>query len=96
MGGLGNAVPGFEEIAGEEGRREWGGVDLDAFADGAEVRAGVEADFEGSGVGTGMLGEDGGDEGGCAAFAFRAGYVNYVEAVEIGGLGRVSRGIDIF
>lgn len=33
-----------------------------------------------------MLGEDGGDEGAYAAFAFGAGYVDYVETIEVFGL----------
>lgn len=33
-----------------------------------------------------VLGEDGGDEGAYASFPFGAGYVNYVETIEVIGL----------
>lgn len=50
------------------------------------MRGGEEADFAREVAGALVLGEDGGDEGAYAAFAFGAGYVDYIEGIEVVGL----------
>lgn len=67
-------------------------VDLDALANEAQVRRCIQADDGGESLGVDttlggeVVGEDGGDEGRGRAFAFGAGNMDGIQAVEVGGL----------
>jgi hypothetical protein len=77
----------LEEVLCKEVFRYGSRVDPDAFPHGNEMRRDEESGFAGRVFRALVLGKDGVDKGARTPLAFCSRYMDYVQAVQIGGLG---------